>query len=90
MVENIQKKRFTKENRKRVQSGPGVYYLYAKNAKKPTYIGSTNNLNRRVSEHAGQKFHSFKVEHTESTRKARALEKKLIKKKNPRRNKVYA
>ena len=86
----MQKRRFTRENRERVQSGPGVYSLYAKNAKKPTYIGSTNDLKKRISEHEGQKFHSFKVEHTDSTRKARALEKKLIKRKNPRRNKVFA
>ncbi len=81
--------RFTKKNRERVHSGPGVYALYAKGAKKPTYIGSSNNLNRRLSEHKGQKYHSFKTKHTDSTREARALEKRLIKKKNPRRNEVY-
>lgn len=84
------KKRFTKENIAKVRGGPGVYRLFAKNAKKPTYIGSTNDLNRRLEEHRGQKYHSFIVEHTNSTREARALEKKLIKKKSPRRNKIYA
>lgn len=31
------RKSFTSENIKRVREGPGVYKLYAKNAKKPTY-----------------------------------------------------
>lgn len=81
------RRRFNKENRDRVRGGPGVYRLFAKGAKKPTYIGSASDLNRRVSEHKGEKYHSFDVTHTRSTRGARALEKRLIKKKNPRRNK---
>jgi len=85
----MQKRQFTKENIERVQHGPGIYELYAKRAKKPTYIGSTNDLKVRLLEHKGQKYHSFKVRHTVSTREARALEKRLIKKKNPRRNKIY-
>ncbi len=81
------RRRFNKANRERVRGGPGVYRLFSKGAKKPTYIGSANDLNRRLSEHKGQKYHSFNVTHTSSTRAARALEKRLIKKKSPRRNK---
>ena len=64
------KKEFNAENVDRVRSGPGVYKLYKKRAKKPTYIGSANNLGRRLGEHAGQKFSKFEVLHTETTREA--------------------
>lgn len=84
------RKRFIDKNRKRVRKGPGVYSLFAKDAKKPTYIGSAKDLNRRLSQHKGQKYHTFQVKHTDSTRGARALERKLIRRKRPRRNKVYA
>jgi excinuclease UvrABC nuclease subunit len=86
----MSRKRFVDKNRKRVRKGPGVYSLFAKGAKKPTYIGSAKNLNRRLSEHQGQKYHTFEVKHTNSTKEARGLERKLIKRKRPRRNKVYA
>lgn len=84
------RKRFVDKNRKRVRKGPGVYFLFAKGAKKPTYIGSAKDLNRRLYQHKGQKYHTFQVKHTDSTREARALERKLIRRKSPRRNKVYA
>ena len=80
------KKEFNAENVDRVRSGPGVYKLYKKRTKKPTYIGSANNLGRRLGEHAGQKFSKFEVLHTETTREARSLEKKLIRKHKPKRN----
>ena len=83
-----QRKRFTEENIDKVKEEPGVYNLYSKSAKTPTYIGSTDNLNRRLTEHEDEGYRTFTTEHTDSTREARTLEKKLIKKKHPRRNKI--
>lgn len=82
------KRRFSKKNVERVRSGPGVYKLYAKGAKKPTYVGSSNNLNRRLGQHGGQHFHTFQVVHTTTTRQAKSYEKRLIRRHNPRRNKI--
>ncbi len=83
-----QKRKLTEENIDEVKEEPGVYNLYSKSAKTPTYIGSTNDLNRRLTEHEGEGYRTFTTEHTDSTREARTLEKKLIKKKHPRKNKI--
>ena len=83
-----QRKRLIGENIDEVKEGPGVYNLYSKSAKTPTYIGSTNDLKRRLTEHEGERYSTFTIEHTDSTREARTLEKKLIKKKHPRKNKI--
>lgn len=56
--------------------------------KEPDYIGSTDDLNRRLTEHVGEGYRSFKTERTGSTRRARSIEKELIKKKQPVRNKI--
>jgi len=86
-VSKTARKPFTKENIKRVQEGPGVYKLYEKNAKKPTYIGSGENLPERLmSQKRNHRFHSFKVHHTKTTKQARAKEENMIKKNQPRRN----
>ena len=82
------RKEFNSENVERVRSGPGVYKLYAKGAKKPTYVGSSNDLNRRLGQHSGQHFRTFQVEHTASTAEAKRLEKKLIRRHDPRRNQI--
>lgn len=86
----MKRKKFTRENIGRVREGPGVYKLYSKMAKKPTYIGETNNLKRRLVEHKdAERFHTFTVQHTDSHRAAQAKEKRLIKLHKPRRNRVY-
>lgn len=82
------RKKFNSKNVERVRGGPGVYKLYAKGAKKPTYVGSSNNLNRRLEQHSGQHFRTFQVEHTTNTAEAKRLEKKLIRRHNPRRNQI--
>jgi excinuclease UvrABC nuclease subunit len=83
------RKAFTKENINRCQDGPGVYKLYVKNAKKPTYIGSSCNLPDRLNAHKNQeRYHSFEVCHTDDCDEAREKEKRLIKKHQPRRNEL--
>jgi len=83
------RKSFTNENIKRVQEGPGVYKLYAKNAKKPTYIGSAENLPERLmSQKRNHRFHSFKVHHTSTPKQARTKEELMIKRNQPRRNQL--
>ena len=82
------RKKFNNENIKRVKSGPGTYELYKKRAKKPTYVGSSNNLKLRLKQHKKQKFYTFEVKHTKRTSDARRLEKKLIRKHKPVRNKI--
>jgi excinuclease UvrABC nuclease subunit len=84
------KKKFTKENVSRVRHGPGVYRLFAKNAKKPTYIGSSSDVRTRLQQHKKQKrYRRYDVQHTDSTREARQLEKRMIRRNKPRRNIVY-
>jgi len=86
-VRETARKSFTSENIKRVQEGPGVYKLYAKNAKKPTYIGSGENLPERLmTQKRNHRFHSFEVHHTSTTKQARTKEKHMIKRNQPRRN----
>lgn len=81
------RKPFTKENIKRLREGPGVYKLYAKNAKKPTYIGSSKNLPERlVAQKREHRYHSFKVSHTPGAKQAKTKEERLIKGNQPRRN----
>lgn len=78
---------FTDENIRRVQEGPGIYKLYAKGAKKPTYVGSGKNLpDRLTTQKRNHRFHSFEVQHTNTTKQARAKEKRVIKINQPRRN----
>ncbi len=85
------RKSFNRENIGNVRGGPGVYKLYEKNAKKPTYIGETNNLPRRLMEHKNaERYHSFEVEHTASHGEAIRKEKRLIRRHEPRRNIAYA
>lgn len=79
--------RFTKENRYRFHGGPGVCRPLVKGAKKPAYAGTSNDFNRKLSERKGQRYHSFGVTHTPSTRAAKALERRLINKRSPHRNK---
>jgi excinuclease UvrABC nuclease subunit len=83
----MSRKSFTSENITRVRVGPGVYKLYAKNAKKPTYIGSSGNMQQRLKcQKRSHRFHSFKVHHTNTSKQARTKEEHMIKKNQPRRN----
>lgn len=83
------RKLFTNENIERLHEGPGVYKLYKKNAKKPTYIGSSRNLRERLmAQKRDHRFHSFAVHHMNSTKQARNKEKNMIKKNQPRRNQL--
>lgn len=82
------RRRFVRGFIGRVRSGPGVYKLYAKHAKKPTYIGSAEDLRRRLLEHRRtRRYHSFKTYHTDDIDEARAKEKRMIRVNKPRRNK---
>ena len=42
---------FTRESISRVREGPSVYKLYAKHARKPTYVGSSEDLRSRLLQH---------------------------------------
>lgn len=85
----MSRKPFTTRNINRTRGGPGVYKLYAKNAKKPTYIGSSENLPERLMSHKhNRRFHSFKVHHTHTGRQARAKEENMIRRNRPRRNRL--
>jgi excinuclease UvrABC nuclease subunit len=86
-VRETARRSFTSENIKRVQEGPGVYKLYAKNAKKPTYIGSGESLRERLmTQKRNRRFHSFEVHHTSTAKQARTKERRMIKRNQPRRN----
>jgi excinuclease UvrABC nuclease subunit len=86
-VNRTSRREFTKENIGRVREGPGVYKLYAYGAKKPTYIGSGKNLPERLkAQKRESRYHSFDVDHTDTTRQARAKEKRMIRRNQPRRN----
>ncbi len=81
------KKKFTKDNIGRVKRSPGVYKLYKKRAKKPTYIGESKDLHRRLLEHkSDEKYSKFEITHTKTDKMAKATERRLIKKYNPKRN----
>ena len=85
------RRRFSRENISRVRSGPGVYRLFSKHAKKPTYIGMSNELPRRLAEHKNsERYHSFDVRHTDSIRRAGQIERRSIRQVKPRRNRAYA
>ncbi|MCL4339745.1 MAG: hypothetical protein M1388_01285 [Thaumarchaeota archaeon] len=83
------RRRFAHKEIGKVRKGPGVYKLYAKNAKKPTYIGSSDNIRRRLIEHEGSRYYTFNVFHTKTVEQAKEKEKRMIRINKPRRNKTY-
>lgn len=55
--------------RKDIPNTPGIYAIYTPNSQKPLYIGSTNNLRRRIY-----------TNHLKGNREASTLRRKLFKK----------
>ena len=55
--------------RKDIPNTPGIYAIYVPNSQKPLYIGSTNNLRRRIY-----------TNHLKGNREASTLRRKLFKK----------
>ncbi|MFQ5796662.1 MAG: GIY-YIG nuclease family protein [Candidatus Bipolaricaulia bacterium] len=70
--------RRTDEDINRLPEAPGVYILHFPGLQ-AVYIGSTNNLRRRLKEHKRQKpgWSSFDWCQTNTVERARVLEKKL-------------
>ena len=86
-ISNLVRRRFTREKIEAVRGGPGVYKLYTKNAKKPTYIGSSEYIRNRLMEHKRQsRYHTFEVHHTDTTEQAKEKEQRMIKRNKPKRN----
>lgn len=56
---------------------PGVYILHYPNLRDRVYIGSTNNLKRRLYEHRKKPWRTFDWFRTKTTREAQRLERKL-------------
>ncbi|MHA1506237.1 MAG: GIY-YIG nuclease family protein [Candidatus Asgardarchaeia archaeon] len=61
--------RISKLRRKEIPENPGIYAIYAPNGQELIYIGSTNNLKRRIY-----------TNHMKGNKKASTLRRKLFKK----------
>jgi len=61
--------------RRDIPDSPGIYAIYTSNNQKPLYIGSTNNLRRRIY-----------TNHLKGNRQASTLRRKLFKKLGDKRN----
>ena len=46
----IEQVKMVELNRKDIPDSPGIYAVYAPNSQKLLYIGSTNNLKRRITQ----------------------------------------
>jgi len=64
----IERVKMIELSRKDIPNSPGIYAIYAPNSQKPLYIGSTNNLKRRIY-----------TNHLKGDEKASTLRRKLFK-----------
>ncbi len=64
----IEQVKMVELRRKDIPDTPGIYAVYAPNSQKPLYIGSTNNLRRRIY-----------TNHLKGNREASTLRRKLFK-----------
>ena len=83
------KQPFTKKGIEKAPEGPGVYEILKGGKIKDGYIGHSQNLKERLEKHKSEGDVSgseFQVLKTDSTREAKALEKGLIKKLQPKQN----
>ena len=65
----IEQVKMVELRRKEIPDSPGIYAVYTPNSQKPLYIGSTNNLRRRIY-----------TNHLKGNREASTLRRKLFKK----------
>ena len=88
-IKRTNKKRLGPQNVSNVCESPGAYIILNRNGTEQ-YVGSSENLRRRLLEHLNQKdisdARSFRTYRTKSTVEARRLERQLYKKYRPRQN----